>query len=647
MSNVSSIPGASRILPDIYNKKGELTHLWWECVPEDVPRMIWATVLWLWERQTGRRAACLHHLRVYSNRLATNLSGSAYEQGRDSGDRIRMNVTKSAIDAALAQIATNTPGIMHLVDGGTYGQRKQGERLDRYDRGWFERVQLAQQFLGVFLDACIDGHGLLKWTIGQGVKGQTVINAERVRSDSIIVDDNEARIHVPGVAPRFMFELRSVPRSVLTGNPAYQKYWKEIVQAEYLDVWHPIYQPVEATCTMIEAWKLPAFGKPGRHTITLSNLTLLDEEWTSPRFPFSEFRWNLSPIGYHGIGAVEEILPLQIELNFTLQKIQTHLHLAASTIFKKRGPPMGKFTNDPWNVYEYDDVPPTFATPTPIHPQYFEHVDKLKQAAYEIMGVSQMSATGTKPQGLYSGEAIRMYHDVATRRFQHTGKMMEQFFIDAAEQVEERSREAVERGWATPQTLGFGDHEVGLIKWSEAEIDRNMYAIRARPVSIIPQEPSGKIELLKTLAPLYPQLLPYLIGALSGIPDLEHIVRRVDAPLRYAEKLVGNVMEKGAAGYEPISIDGSDMETAQAVYDVAKRELLVSDEYGLPAEHIEMLRQLRDEAKGLVDAMTPVMQQGPGGGGAADSTALQAQSPQQPQFPGAPPMPQGAPFPQQ
>ena len=134
---------------------------------------------------------------------------------------------------------------------------------------------------------------------------------------------------------------------------------------------------------------------------------------------------------------------------------------------------------------------------------------------------------------------------------------------------------------------------------------------------------------------------------MSGIPDLEHIVRRVDAPLRYAEKLVGNVMEKGAAGYEPISIDGSDMETAQAVYDVAKRELLVSDEYGLPAEHIEMLRQLRDEAKGLVDAMTPAMQQGPGGGGAADSTALQSQSPQQPQFPGAPPMPQGAPFPQQ
>ena len=640
MSNVTSIPGAARILPDTYNKKGELTHLWWDCVAEDIPRMVWATVLWLWERQTGRRAACLHHLRVYSNRLATNLSGSAYQQGRDSGERIRMNVTKSAIDAATAQIATNAPGIMHLVDGGSYVQRKQGERLTRYDRGWFERVQLTQQFLGVFLDACIDGLGLLKWM----VKPDGTITAERVRSDEIITDDNEARVYIPGAVPRFLFQLRAVPRSVLTGNPEYSKYYKEIMESEYLDVWHPVYQPVESVVTVIEAWKLPAYGMAGRHVICTSNLILLDEPWVHDRFPFAEFRWNLSPIGYQGIGAVEEILPIQIELNYILQKIQIHLHLLSGMMFKKRGAPLAKLTNDPWNVYEYDDVPPVFPQVAPIHPQFFEQVERMKASAYEIMGVSQMGATGTKPQGLYSGEAIRMYHDVATKRFQHTEKMIEQFFVDCAHQVEERSREAINRGFKTPKTLGFGDHEIEQIKWSEAEIDRNMYAIRPRPVSIIPQEPAGKVDLLKTLAPLYPQMLPYLIGALSGIPDLEHVTRRVDAPLRYAERLVGNIMEKGAAGYESPTIYGNDMETAQMLVDVTRRELLNVDDYGLPADRVELLRQLFDEANGLVTAMTPVMAQ-PAPGQQPGAGALQA--PQQPQFPGAPPNPQGTPFPPQ
>lgn len=617
--------------------------MWWECVPQDLPRMMWATVLWLWERQSGRRAAYLHYLRVYSNRLATNLSGSAFQQGRDSGDRIRMNVTKSAIDAATAQIATNTPGIMHLVEGGTWAQRKQAERLDRYSKGWFERTKLAQQFLGVFLDACIDGLGMLKWM----VRPDGTIGAERVRSDEIITDDNEARVYVEGRVPRFIFHIRAVPRSVLTNHPKYKKYWKQIVEAEYLDVWHPVYQPVEAVCTVVEGWKLPVDGSKGRHSICLSNIALEDEEWDFDRFPFSEFRWNLSPIGYQGIGAVEEILPIQVDLNWNLQKIQTHMHLTSSAIFKKRGPPMGSFTNDPWNVYEYDDTPPTFATPTPIHAQFFEHIQNLKSAAYEIMGISQMGATGTKPQGLYSGEAIRMYHDVASRRFAHTGKMMEQFFVDCAYQVEERSREAIKRGFATPKTLGFGDHEVGLIKWSEAQVDRDMYVIRPRPVSIIPSEPAGKVDLLKTLAPLYPQLLPYLIGSLSGIPDLEHVTRRVDAPLRYAERLVGNIMEHGAEGYEPITLSGNDVETAQTIADTARRELLVVDEYGLPPERVELLRQLYDEASGLVRAMTPVALPTPGAPmGGATAGPLGA-GPQQPQFPGAPPAPQGQAFPPQ
>jgi hypothetical protein len=127
------------------------------------------------------------------------------------------------------------------------------------------------------------------------------------------------------------------------------------------------------------------------------------------------------------------------------------------------------------------------------------------------------------------------------------------------------------------------------------------------------------------------------LGALSGIPDLEHITRRVDAPLRYAERLVGNIMEKGAAGYEPITLMGNDLETASTVEDVCRRELLNVEDYGLPEENVELLRQLWSEAHGLVQAMQPAQGMMPGQPGPAGQDM---QGPAQPQFPGAPPQPQ-------
>lgn len=560
--------------------------LWWEEGTKDVAKAIFDTAKYLVDSSSPRFAASLHHLRVYSNRLAQSLSGSAFTATSDSGERIKFPVTKAAIDAVTAQIATNQPKPQRITIKGDYALHSRAEKLDRYTMGWFYELQIYLIALQVFLDAAIDGTGMLKFVARRDGK----VGCERVRTEEILIDENECRVVVPGVTPRYMFQIRDVPRSSLLSVYKKPGHQEAIKKAEYIERHSAGYTSVEQMVTIIEAWKLPdpnERGSKGRHVICLSNIALLDEPWEFDRFPFATFKWNDAPIGFFGIGGVEEILPIQIELNYLAQKIQRLMHFATSMIFKEKGSGIGKITNEDMAVYEYTKTPPQFANVQAVSGEYFAQQDRLYGRAFEMIGVAQMHATGQKPPGLYSGEAIRLYHDVASRRFAHTEKRYAQFFLECAEQVCDRAREVVKRGYGTAETLAAGDKELELLKWTDVKMDRNRYQMQIAPVSIVPSTPAGKVELITALAPVVPGLAPYLLGAVSGIPDLEYAVSRANAPHEYAEKLVSNIIEEGI--YSPPDPIADPVE----ILNVAQRELLSAEAQGtLEPDKLSLLRRL-------------------------------------------------------
>lgn len=611
-------------IPQIYNKKGESVHLWWEAGKDDLHKLVFGTARYLADRHRQRLAANLHHLRVYSNRLAASLSGSAFTAGVENGERIKLNATKSAVDAATAQVATNQPSVMHLTIGGDWDQRKRAERLDKYVKGWFHELQLYVAWLGVFLDACVDGVGHMKFLATPNGR----IACERVRSDEIFVDENESRVIMPGVGPRWLFQMRPVPRSWLETHPAFRKHRDLVDEAEYIEDAHPAYPQVDDPITLVEAWRRPEFGKPGRHCICLSNGTLLDEQWHCDP-PFATFRWCEAPVGFYGIGAVEEALPVQLELNWLAQKLQRLLHFATSVIFREKNSAMGKITNEDFAIYDYTGQMPQFINVQAASSEYYNHIDRLYTRIYELLGVSMMEATGVKPAGLYSGDAIRLYHDVATRRFRHIEQRAGQFFLDCASQIEDRAREIVKRGWGTARTLAMGDAEVEQLDWSDVRMEKDQFVMRLRPVSIVPDEPAGKVDLIKTLAPIAPAAAPYLVGKLSGIPDLEAMVDRVNAPQDYAERLVSNIIEKGQFEIPMMEAD------LAAIRDTAQREAMMAEERGINPDRKALLQRLVLVVDGMQlqqqQQMMMTMPGSPAGGPAAGGMAPPGMPPVPPQ----------------
>jgi hypothetical protein len=605
---------------------------WWLSPKEAAHGPVFKAVEFLEERQSTRHAANLHHLRLYSNRMAQALTGQSFTDSMDSGEKIRLNVVKGAIDAATAQIATNRPRPMFLTERGNYEQVKRAERLGRFILGQFYALDQYALSLEIFRDACIFGTGFQKvYRVG----GK--ICTERLLADQIIIDENESRLG----RPRQLFiRYNDANRELLAER--FPDFREHIMAAKHMD--SPFSENhdegIAEPCTVIEAFHLPSGpdADDGRHVISVSGATLLDEKWTRERFPIAKFDWSSAPLGYFGIGAAEEITPIQVEINFIAQKIQKLMTLATSMVWKEKGSFLGKIDNTDWAVREYTGKPPIFQTTASVSAEYFHHLDRLIQRAYELVGISQLSAQSKKPSGLDSGEALRVYNDIGTRRFLHVGQRWEQFHMDITELILDEARDIEEEGEDALTVLAQGDRDVEEIDFSDVSIEKNKYQMRVHPVSIIPDTPPGKVEMMQKLSQIAPGMGPRLVRSLPGIPDLEREIALETAPQELAELLVNNILEHG-----DYDLPDPLMNNLALTRDVAQRSLARAFIDGVPEERQELLRRFILSIDGMQKLSPAPMQPQPGAAGPGEPPA--------PPVASGPPnmmaMPPGAPMPMQ
>ena len=76
--------------------------------------------------------------------------------------------------------------------------------------------------------------------------------------------------------------------------------------------------------------------------------------------------------------------------------------------------------------------PVTYATNDIISAQFVQLLDKLKNDAYEVVGISQLSATSQKPTGLNSGVALSTMEDIESDRFETQLNNVIRLYVDIA-----------------------------------------------------------------------------------------------------------------------------------------------------------------------------------------------------------------------
>ena len=469
---------------------------WWETGVDDCHDELMGVINELNSNHYDRMIANLDYLKVYSQRrydLQDFRQGvvktASYALDKRDDMRMRLNVTQSMIDTITSKIGKNRPRPMYLTEGGDYSLRTKAKMMGRMMEGLFLQSKLYDIMPKIFQDSCIFDLGVLKIYQENGK-----IYVERVFANEILWDMDDALYG----EPQSLYQVKKVHKSYLLDRfSGFSSEINNLLGGKQEE------NPDSELIECVEAWHLPTSpdSGDGRHVICIEGVTLLDEEYTRTQFPFLFLKWSDSIVGFGGISLAEQLYPVQKEINSLCIRIQQSMHLlSVPLVFIQAGSKVAPshIRNQPGTIIHYNGQPPVVYTPQAVHPEVFNHLDRLYQRAYEISGISELSATGKKPAGLESGAALRIYHDIETERFILIGRRYESAFMSAAEHYFDLAEEIVAEQGSFPVQTTYR-REMTKVDFEKIRMARDEFILEPFPVSILPSLPAGKLQTVQEL----------------------------------------------------------------------------------------------------------------------------------------------------
>ena len=471
------------------------------------------------------------NMKLYGNYEYSGLAMYNYartEQTYNMQNRVTLNVVQSMVDTVESKITKQKPRPYFLTDGGDFSLQRKAEKLTQFVEGQFYASKFYEKARKAFKAACIFGTGALKIYIQDND-----IKVEFVFIDEIKIDDTEAYYG----EPRQMHQTKWIHKDVLKATfPGYAKDIEAVSQTpDSADTYSAKNGYMVKT---VESWHLRSGKKAtdGKRVICIANATLVEEKYDKDYFPFVFFRWNDKPVGFFGQGIAEQLTGIQLEINKILKTIQVSMHLVSvPKIYVEAGSKIvsAHLNNKIGGIIKYAGKKPDEGTLGQIPPDLFNQLDRLYQRAYEIIGVSQLSAQAQKPAGLDSGKALRTYNDLESERFQSTQKMYEQGFLDAAAIMIDLAKEIAD-ATGNYEIKVAGSSFLKTINWKDVEMDEDKYMMQAFPTSALSQEPSARFQEVQELLQAgfvnkedgmklldFPDLKAYYNMANAGVEDIE------------------------------------------------------------------------------------------------------------------------------
>lgn len=175
----------------------------------------------------------------------------------------------------------------------------------------------------------------------------------------------------------------------------------------------------------------------------------------------------------------------------------------------------GSLNNEVGQVIPYRPIPGASGVPVIcdeqriIDPQYRDLIDKYKQDAYELVGISQLSATSQKPQGLNSGIALSTMENIESDRFETQLNQVIRCYVDLAKKCINilDAKELI-----LPQ-----EKTRTMLNWDDLIGAAKSFNIQFSAAESLSKDPSTKLQQLQSLAQ-------------AGIIPQSHIAKYLELP---------------------------------------------------------------------------------------------------------------------
>lgn len=527
------------------------------------------------------------------SKLAYLYDPHEYLQRRAEGYRLRLrfhtrkpvvseNGIASNVDTVTAIIAATEIRPRFLTNNAEWSDRRRARHREWYAEELIKLYDLFAMTTECFRDACLKGTGLLKIYDDDGDE----IVIERTHVDDIVVDEREARrgkirqMHqrcfydkseLAELFPKHAREIQALPAS--------ESPW-----AGYRDL-------TENEATVVESWYLPKHGEGGRHAICARGITLVNEEWTKPRFPFAVMRWLPRVAGWYGLSLGERLTGAQRrtnEIGARQDEIERR-HATPTTYVRPADANLAvKTIGGIGNVAVYRDAIPQTVNPPAVSPDTYARQRDVREIMAREAGVTQMLSQGAKPSGLDSGAALREFHDASTTRFALPEKNYERFVLDAVVLMFDVASEMGDRAPVLSRKTSFGAKRLKL-----DDLDMGRVKVQIAAASTISRTPAGRAQTA----------LEWAQAGVISIDDWRQLMQSPD--IDRAMSLYTSALDDLDRTFEDI-LDG-ELRVPEAgqnlnmgvvrvmqVFNRAKAE-------GAPETILEALRQWRSQAVWLLE----------------------------------------------
>lgn len=420
------------------------------------------------------------------------------------GDLLRApstNVIKSVIDSLVSKLSNNKVRPFFAPVDGTFKTKKVIRQAQQFFDIYYDKINLNNIISETFKDACI-------FDIGYIIINPFTFEVERVPSYCI------EELNVNGENKVALIKWIHQPSLIL------DKYGIE-VKRQYINV-EMLIKENEAILYVDEK-KVKTIPTNG--------------------YPIVNVYYNEPINNGKTVSIVDELEGIQTQIDLINAKIAATSQLTpANLVFidEQSGLKASDINNKDCQIYPVGIQPGNTAnpvnvvTPVPFDPAWSSMLDFYINKAYDMIGISQLSAQSRKPSGLDSGIALQTMEDIESDRFE----VQVNHFINAYINVTRKLIEII------PEDFEIlpADKYQSTMTWATLKEQNNLYKVQYSAATSLSKEPAERAKQIIQMSQIG-LITPSKAAELMDMPDLTDAYSDAEAMEMAVAAVINNAVE--------------------------------------------------------------------------------------------------------
>lgn len=473
-------------------------------------------------RYSAYKSKCLRNLRLFTYSSTTTLDISEsevvgfYQRGTfstsdDTTSAIQENIIASCIETLCSKIASQKVRPFFNTVNGTFKEMQIAKQAQIFFDMLYEENNVNEIITDAFRNACVFDKGIVK-----------------------ISDD--------GITNRLPWNVFFDPREVTYNQITHVAEKLPKTPGRILELKYGIKADRNLDYTVYEYYDVMEHIK----AVYVQELNkVVTHEYKPNIIPYLEIHYTNPVKGDTSQSVVDQLYGIQTQIDELLAVMKDSIAVnPGMTLLVPRSSNIktNMLSNRTGQIIQYDPIPGqttspvTYATNDIISPQFVQLLDKLKNDAYEIVGISQLSATSQKPSGLNSGVALNTMEDIESSRFETQLNSVVRLYVDVAKACLDIFPPEID---ILPDDLNRAN-----IKWKDIVEARNNMKIQFSAAESLSKDPSEKLKQLVALsqAGVIPQSH---IATLMELPDLQSGYNLANNAFNSVYTFIDNVLVSG------------------------------------------------------------------------------------------------------